>query len=180
MEMPVDIIKKHTDIRSGLVGPDGLTDGQRALNIDLELQRKFLFFPIEELEAEGAAIEDDRGVLHAGTGPEHCQARPGENPNWLLNHARNALTLYWHLKKLEEAEAEQAAEQAKINQRPKPGVYDLWTGGEQHVAVVTADRRILFLTSKTGTKDFTEVFDGMENKSRWKFTLIETGLATAE
>lgn len=181
MEMPMDILNK----RLGQIRDNGDIDFDNtaaAVDIDSELQEKFLFFPIEELEADGAAIEDDRGVLHSGSGPEHCQARPGENPNWLLNHARNALTLYWHLKRREELEEEQREiehnRQIIINRRPEPGVYILNTGGEVHLAVVTAERNIFF--GKRGshvTQDVTAIFDGLDEKSAWTFTLVQTGLS---
>lgn len=184
METPVDILTH----RFGKIVDSGsfVSDYTAlALSVDEELQEKFLFFPIEELEADGALIEDDRGVLHSGTGPEHCQASPGENPNWLLNHARNALTLYWHLKERERLEEEQRTIEVRrrelLARRPQPGVYTLTTarggGPTPYVVAVTADRRIIDLNRTGKHADFTDTFDGLENKSAWTFTPIETGLS---
>lgn len=176
MEMPMDILNKRLgDIRDN--GDIDFDNTAAALDIDMELQSKFLFFPIEELEADGAAIEDDRGVLHAGDGPEHCQARPGENPNWLLNHARNAMTLYWHLRQIEEAERMERNRQVIMARRPEPGIYSLNTGrADPYLVAVTAERRIIDLNRTGKHTDFTDTFDGLENPAKWTFTLIETGL----
>lgn len=138
MEMPIDIIKKHTDIRSGLVGPDGLTDGQRALNIDLELQRKFLHIPFEDIDT--VEIVKDRDSLVAGSGPEGCYSQPAENPTWLYNHAVNALALWRHLTKLEE----ERKERERLALRPQPGVYHTrGSGSLAFTAIVTEDRRVI-------------------------------------
>lgn len=173
METPVDVLAR----RLGKIRDNGDIDfdaSALACDIDLELQEKFLSIPFEEIEA--VEIEEDRDNYHAGSGPEHCMATGGENPNWLYNHGINALALWWKLQKdAEKAEKEQL-EAAKLARRPKPGVYDLWTGGEQHLAVVTSDRRILSMKPTAGPFDLTDIFDGMERKERWVFAPIETGL----
>lgn len=182
MEMPVDILNQ----RLGKIRDNGDIDFDNtdaAVSIDQELQSKFLFFPIEELEAAAVEIDDDdRGRFYLGSGPEHCAASTGENPNWLLNHAKNALALYWKLKENERLEAEQARIEANrqiiINRRPAPGVYMLNTGGEVHLTVVTADRNIFFgQRGQHETLNVTGIFDGLENKSVWVFTPIQTGLS---
>lgn len=38
-------------------------------------------------------IEDRGGYFICGSGPGECGARPSDNPNWLRNHAANALAL---------------------------------------------------------------------------------------
>lgn len=166
MEMPVDVLNR----RLGRIRDNGDIDFDNtavAVDIDSELQDKFLFFPIEELEEDGAAIEDDRGVLHAGTGPEHCQARPGENPNWLLSHARNALTLYWRLKQLEEAE--------KLAKRPAPGVYHTQGSGRlSFTAIVTEDRRVVVPMEDGVLLDQSVIFDA----HGWKMRPIDVANGT--
>lgn len=175
MEMPVDVLNKEL----GAIRDNGDIDFDNtmaAVNIDTQLQGKFLFFPIEELEQLiKEELEEDRDRFVLGSGPEHCAASAGENPNWLYNHARNALALYWKLmedQKLAEYEAE------KLERRPAPGVYTLNTGGERHTAIVTADRRILCPRHRSDViNDFTDIFDGLDNKSDWVFSPIETGLS---
>lgn len=183
MEMPVDILK----FRLGGIRDNGDIDFDHtaaALEMDEELQEKFLFVPFKELEA--IEIEENRGQLNAGSGPEHCAAGENENPNWLYNHGINALALWWRIKQRQEAEAALAAaekrrkeaDERKVAQRPAPGVYTLHTGGELHTAIVTADRRILCPRHRhDAMNDFTDIYDGLENKSRWTFTPIETGLS---
>lgn len=173
MEMPMDVLNR----RLGKIRDNGDIDFDNtaaALDIDMELQAKFLTIPFEELEA--VEIEETRGTYNAGSGQEHCGANESANPDWLYNHGINALALWWKLKNTQERQEQEQIEAAKLARRPKPGVYELWTGGEQHVVAVTADRRILALTAHHASRDFTEIFDGMDRKDRWKFTLIETGL----
>lgn len=182
MEMPMDILNTQLGkIRDN--GDIDFDNTMAAVDIDTILQEKFLFIPFEELEA--AEIEEDRGQLHAGSGPEHCTAGPDENPNWLYNHGINALALWWRIKRDQEAaetlaaaeKAKQEADERKVLQRPIPGVYSLNTGGEVHLTVVTAERRIFFGKRNThDTLDVTDIYDGLDNKSRWVFTPIETGL----
>lgn len=182
MEMPFDIL----NTRLGKIRDNGDIDFDNtsaALDIDVELQSKFLFVPFEELEA--VEIEGDRDNYHAGSGPEHCMATGSENPEWLYNHGINALALWWHLKaKAEKEEAEQI-EAAKIARRPEPGVYSLETGRTAslksstpmpYLVAVTADRRIIDLNKTGKHTDFTDVFDGLRDPASWTFTLIETGL----
>ena len=174
MEMPMDILNK----RLGEIRDNGDIDFDNtsvAVDIDMELQSKFLFFPIEEIEA--VEIEGDRDNYHAGSGPEHCMATGSENPAWLYNHARNALALYWRLQQdAERAEAEQL-EAAKLARRPEPGVYSLNTGrAEPYLVAVTAERRIIDLNRTGKCTDFTDTFDGLRDPASWTFTLVETGL----
>jgi hypothetical protein len=97
MEMPVDILNRHMlEIENAGANIDGL---QCALDADKELQRKFIFIPIEEIEK--VEITAGNGGLTAGSGPEGCTAQHSENPNWLYNHAVNALALMRYLQKLQ-------------------------------------------------------------------------------
>lgn len=173
METPMDVLNH----RLGKIRDNGDIDFDNtaaALEIDMELHAKFLSIPFAELEA--VEIEEDRDNYHAGSGPEHCMATGSENPNWLYNHGIHALALWWKLKAKQEREEQEQIEAAKLARRPKPGVYKLWTGGEQHVVVVTADQRILSMKPMADPLDLTDIFDGLERKERWTFTPIETGL----
>lgn len=180
MEMPIDIIKKHTDIRSGLVGPDGLTDGQRALNIDLELQRKFLHIPFEDIDT--VEIVKDGDSLVAGSGPEGCYSQPAENPTWLYNHAVNALALWRKLDAMQKEEA--AAEERerkrreKLAQRPQPGVY-LGTSliGQAFTVIVTEDRRVVVVQSEGDPLDMTETWDKL-GQQKWMLRPINVATGT--
>lgn len=184
MEMPVDVITRHVnqyDMAGANIDP---TDC--ALDLDQELQRKFLSIPFEELEAVDIKESRDGHGYYAGDGPELCKAGEHENPNWLYNHGINALALWWRIKRDQEAakalavaeEAEAEKQRRLLIHRPVPGVYMLNTGGEVHLTVVDADRRIFFGTNRgDGTHDVTDIYDGLENKSRWVFTHIETGLS---
>jgi hypothetical protein len=51
--------------------------------------------PGRELDLDPAGIEVRRelDLLVAGSGPEECVANVNANPNWLRNHARNALAI---------------------------------------------------------------------------------------
>lgn len=174
METPVDVLAH----RLGKIRDNGDIDfdaSALACDIDAELQEKFLSIPFAEIEAVEIR-EVSTGTFHAGDGPEKCSAQDSENPDWLYNHGINALALWWKLQgDAHKAEQEQL-EAAKLARRPEPGVYELWTGGEQHVIVVTADQRILSVKPHGKHSDFTDLFDGMERKERWVFTQIETGL----
>jgi hypothetical protein len=169
MEMPMDVLNK----RLGQIRDNGDIDFDNtmaAVDIDSELQEKFLFIPFEELEA--VEIEQNRDELHAGSGPEHCMAGPGDNPNWLYNHGINALALWWKMTQ------DARKDETRAALRPAPGVYELWTGGERLTAIVTADRRIICPTHGNSVmSDFTDIFDGLETKTAWVFTPIETGLS---
>lgn len=170
MEMPVDILNKELgSIRDN--GDIDFDNTMAAVNIDTILQEKFLTIPFEELEA--VEIEQTRDELHAGSGPEHCMAGPGENPNRLYNHGINALALWWRMTQ------DARKDEAKASKRPAPGVYKLWTGGHLHTAIVTADRRIICPTNyNKDMSDFTDIFDGLEGSGHaWIFTPIETGLS---
>jgi hypothetical protein len=95
MEMPVDVLNKRLgNIRDN--GDIDFDNTMTAIDIDEELQEKFLFFPFEEIRA--VQIHDDGdGKFHIGDGPERCSARAHENPNWLYNHALHALAMWQHL-----------------------------------------------------------------------------------
>ena len=102
-EMPFDVINNfmHTAFDEAL-DRDQATD--RAMDLDQELQSKFLFFNIAE-EIAGAEIHaHGNGTLRAGSGQEVCTATGTENPNWLYNHAVNALALWWALKERQDKE----------------------------------------------------------------------------
>jgi hypothetical protein len=155
--MPVDVLNH----RLGKIRDNGDIDFDNtmaAVDIDSELQEKFLFFPIEELEQLiRDELEEGRDRFVLGSGPEHCAASIHENPQWLLNHARNALALYWKLmedQKLAEHEAE------KLERRPEPGVYQgTHTGNKHFTVLVTEDRRVLVGQSTGGFDDYTTQWD---------------------
>jgi hypothetical protein len=162
MEMPMDVLNK----RLGQIRDNGDIDFDNtaaAIDIDSELQEKFLFFPMEEIEA--VEIEEDRGQLHAGAGPEHCVAGPDENPNWLYNHAMNALALWWRLKNDQEKAEQEKAEQeqleaAKVARRPEPGVYQgRNVAGRYFTTIVTDDRRVMVQQASGGLTDNTSMWD---------------------
>lgn len=148
-EMPFDVL----NTRLGKIRDNGDIDFDNtaaALDIDMELQSKFLFFPIEELEA--VEIEENRLGLSAGSGPEHCAAGENENPNWLYNHAVNALALYWRLKNDQEDRERLAKEQEALAQRPEPGVYLGYSNAmNRFTVIVTEDRRVLVTVSVGGS-----------------------------
>lgn len=160
MEMPMDILNK----RLGKIRDNGDIDFDNtaaAVDIDTELQSKFLFFPIEEIEA--VEIEENRGHLYAGSGPEHCAAAEADNPNWLYNHAVHALALYWHLKKVQDAAADaEKAEAQKLAARPEPGVYQGNGGIHYFTVIVTADRRVLVGQKLGGYEDQSDLYDRMQ------------------
>lgn len=121
----------------------------------------------EELEA--VEIEDDRGVLNTGSGPEHCAARPGENPNWLYSHGINALALWWRMK--QDAEREERA----LARRPAPGVYQA-KSTKYFTVIVPEDRRVLVQMSSGGLRDATQEWDFMteEDGTPWTLARIDT------
>ena len=176
MEMPFDIL----NARLGKIRDNGDIDFDNtaaAIDIDQELQSKFLFFPIAELEdLANEHIEEGRGMLSLGQGPGYVSCADDVEVGELFTRAENYLVMYWELKKRAETAAITAAKK-KLARRPAPGVYRLHTGGESHTAIVTADQRILCPKHRhTEMHDFTDIFDGLENPGSWSFTPIETGL----
>lgn len=170
MEMPVDVLNK----RLGKIRDNGNIDFDNtaaAVDIDSELQEKFLFFPMEEIEA--VEIEEDRGRLHAGSGPEHCAAQFDENPAWLYNHAINALALWWKIKQEQEAQVRRLQEEqerlAVIARRPGPGVYfTRGSGSLAFTAIVTGDRRVIVPMQDGSMLDQSELYDAQ----RWNMLPI--------
>jgi hypothetical protein len=164
-EMPVDILNKEL----GAIRDNGDIDFDNtmaAVNIDTVLQEKFLFIPLEEIDA----IEiEHTNLLSAGSGPENCQAGENENPNWLYNHAMNALALHFRIK------ATQEAKQAAIAKRPVPGVYHARHSGARHyfAIIVTADRSIMVPMEDGELCDQTEDYDAAAAKGTpWTTTHI--------
>lgn len=160
MEMPFDILNQ----RLGKIRDNGDIDFDNtatAMDIDQELQDKFVFFPFEELEA--VEIENDREVLHAGSGPEHCSATSASNPTWLYNHAMNALALWWRLKRDQEREEAKQATLAKLARRPQPGVYQAFAHLNYFTVIVPDDRRVLVSMTNGGLRDASQEWDAYEN-----------------
>lgn len=171
MDMPFDLINR----RLGAIRDNGDIDFDNtaaAVDLDMELQAKFLFFPFEEIDAIEVAESRDR--IYAGVGEAYAACSVHTYPDELLRKAENLLALRHRILMNREEEAEAA----KIAARPAPGIYALNTGGERHIAIVTADRRILTTRHMAQElNDFTHIYDGLENKSRWTFTPVETGLS---
>lgn len=169
MEMPFDVLNH----RLGKIRDNGDIDFDNtaaALDIDMELQAKYLFFPIEELEA-AEIREVHSGTFHIGDGPEKCSAQGGENPAWLYNHALNALALYWHLKRREELEEEQRKIEAVWAKRPEPGLYQ-GRAAQCFTVIVTEDRRVLVQMDQGGLRDATEDWDTGSNQI-WRLQRID-------
>lgn len=175
METPIDIILKHL----GPEGTTGLTEHQLGMNIDLELQRKFLHFNIaEEIINLDITTDDAYGVLSAGSGPEEATCSPHSNPLWVLNRAINTLALYYHLTEAEKLAKRQAE---VIARRPEPGVYE-GKAARHFIAVVTEDRRILVQRTDGGFNDSTETYDAMDQDGdrAWKLRRINITDGTIE
>lgn len=166
METPIDVILKHL----GPEGTTGLTAHQLGMNIDLELQRKFLHFNIAEEIANVDITDDvDGGVLTAGSGPEEARCSPNDNPLWLLNRAINTLALYWHLNEKEKA--------ALIERRPAPGIYQA-KGATYFIAIVTADHRVMVQQDNGGFRDLTNTWDNVaDNGDGGPWTMQRIDLA---
>jgi hypothetical protein len=146
-EMPFDVL----NARLGKIRDNGDIDFDNtaaAVDIDSELQAKFLFFPIEEIEAVEIR-EVHRGTFHAGDGPEKCSAQGHENPAWLYNHALNALALYWRIKNGEE----------RLARRPEPGTYRASAGGGPVLLVVNARREVFAWVSSGALVNVTGLWD---------------------
>jgi hypothetical protein len=73
---------------------------------------RYVLIPKDEIADVEVRVERE-DKLHAGDGPEKCSARLAENPQWLRNHALNALAL---AEKIDRMNAEQFA---KDEQRRK-------------------------------------------------------------
>jgi hypothetical protein len=175
MEMPVDVLNK----RLGKIRDNGDIDFDNtmaAVDIDSELQEKFIFFPIEELEQLiKDELEEGRERFVLGSGPEHCAASVGENPQWLYNHARNALALYWKLTE-DQKQAEYEAE--KLERRPEPGMYQ-GKAAEYMAVLVTDDRRVLVQQKGGGFADLSPTWDA-GGKDSWNLQRINLTDGTIE
>lgn len=161
-DMPFDILNQ----RLGKLRDSGLLEGDNtalAMDIDTELQEKFIFFPIAELDALIKDIrEPESGTFHLGDGPEKCSAQSSENPNWLYNHAENALALWWHLKRKAE----------KLAQRPEPGIYRGKYIKSWFTVIVTEDRRIMIPQQMSSrVMDCTDDYDN-RGHAVWKLQRI--------
>lgn len=173
-EMPIDVIRNH--MLHGFdepLGSDSATD--HALAIDQELQSKFLFFNIED-EVDSIEIVDrgEGAIQHlgAGSGPEECTAGHGDNPNWLWNHALNAMALARHLEKVQR--------QKFIDALPHHGWHVASTPDGFITVYVTPERRILSIGSNLGRlNDRTEEwFAG--KLSHWTFRKLGDLIREAE
>lgn len=163
MEMPVDILTH----RLGKIRDNGTIDFDQtaaALDIDSELQEKFLSIPYEEIDAIEIS-QHGGGPLAAGDGPEGCTASPSENPQWLYNHAMNALALWRKLVEDEKDAERLRKEQEMLDNRPDPGVYLAKadkSGGARFTVIVTEDLRVMVpasLEAELGLKDHTQFWD---------------------
>lgn len=151
MEMPVDILNQ----RLGKLRDNGDIDFDNtavAVDIDSELQEKFLFFPIAELEELEEQIETSRDMLYLGQGTGYINVLESDKPEDLFTKAENALALYWHLKKKADAEKDRLAK------RPEPGVYQ-GKSASYFTVLVTEDRRVLVQQTSGGFADLTEAWD---------------------
>lgn len=177
MEMPFDVLNH----RLGKIRDNGDPDFDNtaaALDIDVELQSKFLFFPFAELDALDEQIEEGNGRYYLGQNAGYVHCGPEDDPDDLQVKAENLLALRQRLLR----DRESKAKAAKLAARPAPGIYHLNTKGPStYIVAVTADRRILNLPAAFSphptTSDFTDTFDGLLDKALWTFTLIETGLS---
>lgn len=168
-EMPIDILTE----RFGRLVDNSQLDvsdyASLAMDIDTELQQKFLSIPLAEIDA--IEIEDNRGQFHAGSGPEHCKADDFENPNWLYNHAMNALALYFRIK------SEQERREAKMNLRPEPGVYSAKHPGSRQAfaVIVTADREVIVPMEQGDLCDQSDIYDAFAAKGTpWVMNRVNT------
>jgi hypothetical protein len=173
MEMPVDVLNK----RLGKIRDNGDIDFDNtmaAVDIDSELQEKFIFFPIEELEVLREQIEENRDGLYLGQGVGYATCPVDADPQDLLTRAENALVLYWELmerRKLTELEQE------KLDRRPASGVYSGGMGS--FTVIVPEDRRVLVLMDSGGFKDYSEQWDDFLYKA-WNLCRINVSTGTIE
>lgn len=166
MEMPVDILNQ----RLGKIRDNGDIDFDNtaaAVDIDSELQEKFLFFPIEELEELEEQIEFQREVYYLGQGHGYTAVSKDVDLKELYQRAENTLALYRHLKKLADEKEQEKLEAEKLAKRPEPGLYRAKTGRSTwFTLIVTEDRRIMVPQQLTGNSmDFTDEYD--EGKVNW-------------
>lgn len=148
-----------------------------AIEIDMELQSKFLFFSIAE-ELENVVIyKVGDGVLVAGSGYDEARCGSDYSPARMLERAVNALAMYWRLKQKQDA-AELRLVRAR---RPAPGVYE-GKAARHFIAVVTEDRRILVQRTDGGFNDSTETYDAMDQDGdrAWKLRRINLTDGTVE
>jgi hypothetical protein len=154
-EMPIDVIRDHlaTSFDEPLDADQAL---EHAMDLDQELQQKFLSIPYGEIRRIEIQTHEDKAW--AGDGPERCSVREDENPNWLYNHAMNALALWLHLKETQEAKEKLA----RISKRPAHGwwlakapsgvIVPMWVSG--------AERRIFTPSHGSGEMaEWTEAYD---------------------
>jgi hypothetical protein len=121
-----------------------------AIDIDQELQEKFLFFPDVELSEIAEAIEEDRGRFVLGQGDAHLSVSDQISAADAYTLAENAAAIYWEVHRRSEME------QARRAKRPAPGLYTMG----RIIIGVTADRRIMVQQSGTATfADRTEMYD---------------------
>lgn len=164
MEMPVDILNR----RLGKIRDNGDIDFDNtaaAVDIDEELQEKFLFFPLVELEELAKEIEENRDVYNLGQGYAYTAVGKEVDPAELYQRAENVLAVYLHLKR--KAEEKQINEERKLAKRPEPGLYRAKTGRSTwFTLIVTEDRRIMVPQQLTGNSmDFTDEYDS--GKVNW-------------
>lgn len=97
MEMPIDIIKAHIErVLAAKWLPDGAPSAaELATGLDTELQAKFAFIPMEEIEAVTVTRRIKHGTrfLSAGSGPLEASCGVHSNPSLLHNRAVNELAL---------------------------------------------------------------------------------------
>lgn len=148
-DMPIDILNR----RLGQIRDNGDIDFDNtaiALDIDTELQEKFIIIPLADIDE--VEIDDNpdntRFKYQAGSGPEAIRAMDGDNPNWLYNSALHALAMYRHLE-----------QRQKLEQRPEPGVYQGKASAGYFAVIVTADQRVLVQQEQGGYRDVTESWD---------------------
>ena len=159
-EMPFDVL----NARLGKIRDNGNIDFDNtaaAVDIDEELQRKFLFFPISELEALEEQIEESRDGLYLGSGVPYATCPVDAAPEDLFTRAENALVIYWHLKKKAElAEKLERKRREKLALRPKPGVYHTTGSGSlAFTAIVTEDKRVVIPMDDGELLDQSHLYD---------------------
>lgn len=171
MEMPVDVLTH----RLGKIRDNGTIDFDQtaaALDIDSELQEKFLSIPYEEIDR--IEIEDERGQLTVGSGPEHCAANTSENPEWLYNHALNALALW---RKLLKDQEEQEERERIMARRPQPGIYQANGGTDNFIIIVTEDQRLIVPQTVGEPIDGTDIWDRTTHAT-WQLRRLDPAAGT--
>jgi hypothetical protein len=170
MEMPVDILNRRLgDIRDN--GDIDFDNTMTAVDIDTELQDKFVFFPLEELSEIAEQVDTSRERLYLGQGVGHLNVPSGISVEDAWTLAENALALWWLRKRDTELEQELLAK------RPRPGVY---TGnGGTFTVIVTEDQRVIVPLIGGGTQDYTDIWDRTLHKS-WKLNRINVATGAIE